>query len=145
MNGPKPDSPRSRSKRIAPPPVVGSVVLPRAGRPGPPPKWPLETRQPTPAQLAKWKRLWATPQALMWERGYAPLDVVARYVITAIRADRDGEAVDQTAAARLESALGLNPQGMAALRWSVEAPEADAEVTPILSIARPVRRYVPED
>jgi len=81
----------------------------------------------------------------MWERGYAPLDVVARYVITAIRADRDGEAVDQTAAARLESALGLNPQGMAALRWSVEAPEADAEVTPILSIARPVRRYVPED
>jgi hypothetical protein len=40
--------------------------IPAGGREGPTPKWPLVVA-PTPAERRMWAKLWAKPQAVIWE------------------------------------------------------------------------------
>jgi hypothetical protein len=125
------------------PAVAGAVYLPRAGREGPPPPWPLPEQSDRERQL--WTRLWATPAATMWEQlGWA--DVVARYARVLAEAeapaayeveDEDGHgskvilnraAAESRAEARqLEDRLGLSPIAMLRLRWVITESPAVAE------------------
>lgn len=98
----------------------GVVTLPAGGRKGEPPDWPLQPK-PEYAEWKLWRELWASPQAVEWERqGWTR--VVARYVRCALAA----EALDDRALAearQLEDRLGLTPKAMRLLLWVVAADE----------------------
>jgi hypothetical protein len=68
-----------------------------------------------------WAQLWATPQAVAWDRlGYTR--VVARYVRLLIAAER----LDKNALAesrQLEDRLGLTPKAMRMLLWEIVSDE----------------------
>jgi hypothetical protein len=85
-----------------------------------------------------WAELWATPQAVAWER-HGWTRVVARYCLVALAA----EALDKDAmseARQLEDRLGLTPKAMRMLLWTVavdevgerrqDAPQAPAKADP---------------
>jgi hypothetical protein len=97
----------------------GVVTLPAEGRPGEPPEWPIG--DPHPMESALWRDLWATPQAVMWEKlGWTR--VVARYCRVAIVAEGlDKDAMSE--ARQLEDRLGLTPKAMRLLLWTVAADE----------------------
>ena len=101
-------------------------VLPRAGRTGDPPAWPLGGR-PSRAILDAWADLWRLPQAVAWEE-QALERLVARYVRTLVRAEAPKAPAAVMAEARqLEDRLGLSSMAMLRLRWSVgDVPDADA-------------------
>lgn len=68
-----------------------------------------------------WRELWATPQAVEWER-QSWTRVVARYVRCALAA----EALDKDAmseARQLEDRLGLTPKAMRLLLWTISTDE----------------------
>jgi hypothetical protein len=99
---------------------VGPLRLPAEGRKGPPPPWPLDGKPN--AQIQRiWRQLWATPQAVAWERlGWTR--VVARYARVALAA----EVLDKDALAEarhLEDRLGLTPKAMRMLLWEIVADE----------------------
>jgi hypothetical protein len=100
----------------------GVITLPAQGRTDPAPDWPLTG--PHPAELGLWRELWATPQAVMWEKlGWTR--VVARYCRVAIVAEGlDKDAMSE--ARQLEDRLGLTPKAMRLLLWQV-APDEVAE------------------
>jgi hypothetical protein len=54
------------------------MTLPPEGRAGDPPPWPI--MEATPAELSRWRELWASPQAVGWEATAVELPYVARYV-----------------------------------------------------------------
>lgn len=97
----------------------GVVVLPAEGRRGDMPGWPLDAV--TSAELGLWRELWATPQAVMWEKlGWTR--VVARYCRVAIVAEGlDKDALSE--ARQLEDRLGLTPKAMRLLLWTIAADE----------------------
>ena len=100
-------------------PRVGPQVLPAEGRKGAPPAWPLQLVSP--AELELWRELWATPQAVMWER-HGWTRVVARYARCAIAAeDLNKDALAE--ARQLEDRLGLTPKAMRLLLWTVAVDE----------------------
>ncbi|HEU4544485.1 MAG TPA: hypothetical protein VFR23_25365 [Jiangellaceae bacterium] len=110
---PKPDPVRRNSR-------VGPLKLPAEGRRGEPPKWPLGAKPVAELQRI-WRELWATPQAVAWERlGWTR--VVARYARVALAA----EVLDKDALAEarhLEDRLGLTPKAMRMLLWEVVSDE----------------------
>lgn len=115
MPGPPPKvDPIRRNARTAP------LKLPSEGRKGPPPRWPLPGRRRA-GEAALWSDLWATPQAVAWERlGWTR--VVARYcrvVLVAESLDRDALAE----ARQLEDRLGLTPKSMRMLLWEIVPDE----------------------
>lgn len=98
----------------------GVLVLPAEGRKGLAPDWPLQPK-PEYAEWKLWQELWATPQAVEWER-LAWTRVVARYVRCCLAA----EALDDKAMAearQLEDRLGLTPKAMRLLLWTVATDE----------------------
>lgn len=109
---------------------VGPLKLPAEGRKGEPPQWPLPPSAATKglaadvlesAELAMWAEIWATPQAVAWERLGWFRDV-AQYV----RWKTLGEFGDLDAAkeARMWSdRLGLNPKAMRTLLWEIVSDE----------------------
>jgi hypothetical protein len=100
----------------------GVEMLPAKGREGEPPAWPIG--DPHPMELALWRELWATPQAVAWER-HGWTRVVARYcrcVIVAEGLDKDA----MSEARQLEDRLGLTPKAMRMLMWQI-APDEVAE------------------
>ncbi len=101
-----------------------SVRLPVEGRQGHPPVFPLP--RPTKREQELWGELWATPQAVMWERtGWT--HVAARYVRVLARAERPKAPVSLMAEGRrLEEALGLTDMAMLRLRWTIEDGPVDA-------------------
>jgi hypothetical protein len=112
---PKPDAVRRNAR-----PAV--EMLPAGGREGDAPAWPIG--DPQPAEMALWCELWATPQAVAWER-HGWTRVVARYCRVAIVA----EALDKDAmseARQMEDRLGLTPKAMRMLMWQI-APDEVAE------------------
>lgn len=127
MPGPPPKPVGERRRRNA---TVAMTQLPAEGRKGPAPDWPLpglptddeglfailEGRE---ADL--WDELWATPQAVAWER-MRWLRTVARYVRFEVRAET-GDLKAGAEARLLEDRLGLSPQAMLRLRWEVSADE----------------------
>jgi hypothetical protein len=112
---PKPDAVRRNARAAV-------EMLPAGGREGDAPAWPIG--DPQPAEMALWRELWATPQAVAWER-HGWTRVVARYCRVAIVA----EALEKDAmseARQLEDRLGLTPKAMRMLMWQI-APDEVAE------------------
>src|SRR5690242_19553073 len=127
MPGPLPKPAGERRRRNA---TVAMTQLPAEGRKGPTPDWPLPslptddeglfaTLEGREAEL--WDELWATPQAVAWER-LRWLRTVARYVRFEVRAET-GDLKAGAEARLLEDRLGLTPQAMLRLRWEVSADE----------------------
>jgi hypothetical protein len=74
-----------------------------------------------------WARLWATPQAHMWE-SMGITDEVALYVRTFCEASAlEASAPARTLALRQMEGLGLSASGMARLRWKM--PSTDTATT----------------
>lgn len=110
---PKPDAARRNARS-------GVVMLPAGGRPGDTPAWPLVVEASS-AEALLWCELWATPQAVAWER-HGWTRVVARYCRVAILAEGlDKDAMSE--ARQLEDRLGLTPKAMRMLMWQVAADE----------------------
>lgn len=70
-----------------------------------------------------WAQLWATPQAVAWDRlGW--VRTVGRYCRVAVAAEaRDATAAVMGEARQMEDRLGLTPMAMLRLRWEVVADE----------------------
>lgn len=113
MPMPPKENPARRNAR------VGPLTLPAEGRKGDTPPWPLELLADS--ELALWRDLWATPQAVAWERlGFTR--VVARYCRFVLAAENGNK--DAMAEARqLEDRLGLTPKAMRLLLWTVATDE----------------------
>ena len=116
MPGPAPKTdPVRRNAR------TGPLKLPSEGRQGPAPLWPLDSGGPTADEGPLWDQLWATPQAVAWERlGWTR--VVARYCRVVLAAEGlDKDALSE--ARQLEDRLGLTPKSMRMLLWEVVSDE----------------------
>ncbi|MDY1005734.1 hypothetical protein [Curtobacterium sp. CFBP9011] len=116
---PNPDA-RRRNKRQV------DFVLPRGGRKGRAPAFPIKgTRVP-----ATWADLWKLPQAAAWEQlGIAR--TVARYAMLLQQAEKPGAAASlHNEVRQLEDRLGLSPMAMLRLRWVISEDEvADRRTT----------------
>lgn len=110
-----PNSMRSQIKGLAG--KDDFITLPAGGRTDPAPEWPLESV--TSDEFLLWVKLWAKPQALMWERLGQDF-AVAHYVRTYFEAV-EPKAVSglKTVALRMESELGLSSLGMKTLGWQI--------------------------
>lgn len=99
----------------------GPLRLPAEGRKGDPPPFPLFTE--TLAEEAAWAQLWATPQAVAWERlGWTR--TVARYCRIMVAAEQPEASPSVMAqATALEDRLGLTPKAMRMLLWEVVSDE----------------------
>lgn len=119
MPGPAPKlNPVRRNAR------TGPLMLPSEGRKGPAPAWPLRTVSDE--EAATWDELWATPQAVAWEKlGYTRS--VARYCRFLVLSERTDAPVTLLSEVRqMEDRLGLTPMAMRRLLWQV-APDEVAE------------------
>ncbi|WP_239404657.1 DASH complex subunit DAD3 family protein [Frankia sp. Cj3] len=143
--GPPPKPASQRRRRNA---VPGTVELPAEGRHGDPPVWPLQVA--TAAEDAAWRQLWASPQAVAWERlGEATVSVVARYarlrcaaeVATATGKSSVPLAQMLGELRQLEDRLGLSPMAMLRLRWEIVADEV-AEARAGAATAPPTERRI---
>lgn len=116
-NPPKFDPARANAR-------VGPLKLPAGGRTGDAPAWPLESRASA-AEKRAWSELWATPQAVAWERlGWTR--TVARYCRILLEAEaRGAEAPVRAEARQLEDKLGLTPKAMRLLLWEVAPDEVE--------------------
>ncbi len=118
---PKPASQRRRTNADS---LSPTRVLPRSGRSGPPPEWPLGKGSAGEHRI--WADLWATPQAAAWEE-VAGIRSVARYVRLLVKAEKPNAPAAICGEVRqMEDRLGLTPMAMLRLRWTVESAE-DAE------------------
>ena len=96
----------------------GWVSLPAEGRPGKAPAWPLSGRAP-----AGWAELWRLPQAVMWERDNAFVQI-ATYLMTRNAAHEalvNGEpnAALLSELRQIEDRIGLSPMAMRRLQWEI--------------------------
>lgn len=100
----------------------GPLQLPAEGRKGEVPAWPLPGK-PAVAEAKAWVELWATPQAVAWERlGWTR--TVARYCRVMVAAEKPGAPPAYLAqAVVLEDRLGLTPKAMRMLLWQVATDE----------------------
>lgn len=101
---------------------VGPLMLPASGRQAPAPPWPIPGPR-IPAEMLAWEQLWATPQAVAWEKlGWTR--TVARYCRVMIEAERDDASAAMLAQCSvLEDRLGLTPKAMRALLWQIAPDE----------------------
>lgn len=116
MPGPAPSQdPVRRNARSGP------LKLPAEGRKGGPPPWPLATQSL--GEDTAWAQLWATPQAVAWERlGWTR--TVARYCRIMVAAEHpDASPAVMAQATALEDRLGLTPKSMRMLLWEVVSDE----------------------
>jgi len=103
---------------------VGVTVLPARGRPGRAPAWPLAGRMRA-GELAAWRELWKSPQAVAWEK-LGMTRVVARYCRILVEAESSVAAAAKGAreeARQLEDRLGLTPKAMRLLLWVISEDE----------------------
>jgi hypothetical protein len=117
MPGPPPKSnPVRRNARSGP------LQLPAEGRKGPTPEWPLAD-DPDGDEAQAWDELWATPQAVAWERmGWTR--TVARYCRAMVEAEKRGASAQLLGqVTTLEDRLGLTPKAMRMLLWEVVSDE----------------------
>ena len=119
-SGPAPDPNALRRERDA----KDWIKLPAEGRVGDAPEWPVEHPAPSVGEISMWTRLWALPQALVWEadRGH---DMVALYVRTYIDSvQKDAPAARTTQAKQLAEALLLTTPALHAARYTIASPAA---------------------
>jgi len=104
----------------------GPLKLPAEGRQGRTPRWPLPDA-PSSDERKAWRQLWATPQAVAWERlGWTR--TIARYCRMMIEAERAGAgAALLTAVAGLEDRIGLTPKAMRMLLWEIVRDEVEEQ------------------
>lgn len=137
MPGPAPKPADERARRNK---TQVAMRLPAAGRAGDPPDWPVGYDPSTRADRV-WAELWATPQAVAWERlGWTR--VVARYVCLLESSERDLDDIDDPKVyaamlsaqtkllpelRQLEDRLGLNPLALLRLQWVVDSDEVGAK------------------
>ena len=141
--GPPPKHPDQRRRRNA---TTGITQLPMEGYQGPIPDWPLT--EPSPAELARWEKLWRSPQAAMWVRMYID-DAVARYVRNCLLVENDSHTTVALAhlhseIRQLEDRLGLSPLALLRLRWEI-VPDEVAEKKEEKSSAKRRLRAVDPD
>lgn len=100
----------------------GPTFLPAEGRKGAAPPWPLPGKS-TAAERAAWIQLWATPQAVMWQKlGWTR--TVGRYARLLVRAeDPEASPALQAQTTALEDRLGLTPKSMRLLLWQIATDE----------------------
>ncbi len=137
MPGPAPKDPSQRRRRNATP---GFRLLPHEGRKGDPPDWPLASF-PTHDETRIWKRLWALPQAVEWERMRCE-DIVALYVRAFCLASKEDDVKLYAEVRQLDAKIGLSPKAMQDLRWETDEAreeEDDSSDKP----DRQTRVYVP--
>lgn len=117
---------------------VGPLILPAEGRESPAPKWPLPN-EATAEEMSAWADLWATPQAVAWEKlGWTR--TVARYCRIMVEAEKPNARADvRNAATTMEDRLGLTPKAMRLLLWTV-ADDESASANPVIDL--PVRRNI---
>lgn len=113
-----------------------SMKLPRSGRPGKAPAWPLDDK-PTTSESKAWQQLWKLPQAVAWER-LESTRAVARYVVVLVESEKRGAPAALLSEVRqMEDRLGLSPMALLRLRWSIVADElatgADGQKAPAQS------------
>ena len=103
----------------------GPQRLPAEGRQGDPPRWPLGPI--TIGEDEAWRELWATPQAVAWERlGWTR--TVARYCRIMVEAEMPfAKAPVRAEARQLEDKLGLTPKAMRMLLWEVVEDEVEGK------------------
>lgn len=122
------------------------TTLPAAGRPGPPPPYPLAEREDVAAQERRedlWDELWALPVAVLWERQRWTL-TVARYVEATMAWERDpaGCPISLLAELRqLEQALALSTAALLRARASI----AHGDETPAGAGAGATVIYLPTE
>lgn len=89
--------------------------LPKSGRKGKLPPWPLDDQVDRERRL--WERIWRTPQAVAWEElGWT--DQVARYVRIEAMAEL-GDIRMLPEARQMEDRLGLSSLALLRLRWMI--------------------------
>lgn len=100
------------------------LILSPSGRSGRAPVWPLPTSA-SPVELAMWRKLWKSPQALEWERQQMFIEV-ALYVRRMVEAEQhDTPTALSTLVRQMGDSLGLTMIGMRANRWRVEHVESE--------------------
>lgn len=144
-SGPPPDPNALRRNR--PGDAATWSSLPAAGRPGPPPEWPLTEQSPREADL--WADLWKRPQAVMWER-LGQWYEVAMCVRMLERAEAPKSSVElQKVVRQYFDSLGLSTQGMLRNRWRIEqqspAPAAETPAKPKRTSSRGRLKVVRDD
>ena len=127
-SGPAPDPDALRNDRSN---HVGDwVELPKSGRHGPVPDWPLS--EPTSRESSLWEAQWGRPQALMWERNEQEVEV-ALFVRALVDAERQGAPVAaRNLVKQLLESLGLSVPGLRQARWKI-VDETAAVVNPARS------------
>lgn len=110
------------------------LQLPRAGRSGRVPAWPLSRASARERQI--WQRVWKFPQAVAWEQQLLH-DQVALYCRRLAVAERPtATAAEATLARQLQDSLGLSAPGMRSMRWRIADPvttESKPPATPTSS------------
>lgn len=106
----------------------GPLQLPAEGRKGSPPPWPLAEDADEEEEQA-WADLWATPQAVAWDRlGWTR--TVARYCRMMVAGEsRKASATLLAQISVLEDRLGLTPKAMRLLLWEVVSDEVAEQRT----------------
>lgn len=110
------------------------LLLMREGRSGNPPAWPLS--QSSKREMALWRRLWKTPQAIGWEKSGIDRDQVALYVRYLVEAEESGATASvRNLVRQYADGLGLTAVGLRHLHWKIGSPPkaalpAAAEPTP---------------
>lgn len=101
-----------------------SMRLASTGRAGDPPAWPIKRQSKREKEL--WARVWATPQAIAWERlGW--FDEVAIYVRLLAVCERPMfPAILLGERRQMADRLGLSPMSMLRLRWEITDVGDDA-------------------
>lgn len=122
------------------------LTLPREGRTGNAPAWPLS--KASKRELEVWRRQWKRPQALAWERLGDLTEQVARYVRYAVEAEQADATVGvRNLVRQYEDGLGISPAGMRMLRWKIgHAPKGVVPGDPPTPAApRPVPGLSPKE
>jgi hypothetical protein len=103
-------------------PRSGPMQLPAEGRQGETPPWPLPGRA-TKGELAAWAELWATPQAVAWEKlGWTR--TVARFCRLMVAGEKPSAPPALLAqVTALEDRLGLTPKAMRLMLWEIVSDE----------------------
>lgn len=122
------------------------LTLPREGRGGNPPAWPLS--KATVREMVVWRRQWKRPQALAWERSGDLTEQVAMYVRYLVEAEGSSATVGvRNLVRQYADGLGISPAGMRMLRWRIgQGPKAVPGAEPASPAApRPVPGLSPKD
>ena len=136
-SGPAPDPNSARSD------AAGWTLIPVAGRGKPAPDWPLT--EATSRELVMWERMWAKPQAVIWERD-GQLEYVAIFIRQLVEAESEKASAENRKTVRMMFAdLYLTSDSMARARIKIAQADEKAGRRPESQATRERRlRAVPD-